>query len=131
MAEGRLRRVSSRDRTIGLLLTAAALAAWLCVAWLVTNVSPAEEAELQLLGAVAIGLAAALTVWPVVWLQSARRGHGGSGYALATAGRRAGLVGFLVVVIIVLRLLGVFELPTVVFAVAMAALVELAFSVRR
>jgi hypothetical protein len=131
MTGARLPRVSTRDRMIGLLLVAGALAAWLGVAWLVTNVSPVDEAELQLLGAAAIGLAVALTACPILWLLAARRDRDGTRRPLAAAARRAGLIGLVVVVLIDLRLLGILELPLVAFVVAMAVVIELAFSVRR
>jgi hypothetical protein len=120
-----LRPVSTRDRSITLALVVAAALAWLAVAVILTTLSPLEEAAIQLLGALALGTAVALTLWPLLW--AARRGVPGS---LVTAGRRSGLAGLVVSILVVLRALDVVALPVVLFLIIGAVLVELAFSLR-
>jgi len=121
-----LRPVSARERTITLILVTAAIVAWFVVALVFTMISPVGDAGAQLLGALALGAAIGLTVWPLLW--SARRSHPG---ALVTAGRRAGLIGLVVSILVVLRAIDVVTLPVVVFLVVGAILVEIAFTLRR
>lgn len=121
-----LRPVSARDRSITLILVAAALAAWAVVAVVLATISPVGDAGAQLLGALSLGAAVALTLWPLLW--SATRTTPG---ALATSGRRAGLVGLVVSILVVLRALDAVVLPVVLFLFIGAVLVELAFTLRR
>jgi hypothetical protein len=117
--------VSARDRGLTLALVVAALLAWIVVAVVLTTLAPTEDAGVQLLGALSLGTAVALTVWPVLW--AARRGAPGS---LVTAGRRSGLAGLVVAILVVLRTLDVVALPVVIFLIIGAILVEIAFSLR-
>jgi len=121
-----LRPVSARDRTITLILVVAALIAWFAVAVVFTTVSPVGDAGAQLFGALALGAAVGLTVWPLLW--SASRG---SPAGIVTSGRRSGLVGLVVTILVVLRTLDVVVLPVVLFLVIGAVLVEVAFTLRR
>ena len=118
--------VSARDRTITLVLGVAALVAWLGVVIIFVSVSPVGDAGVQLLGALSLGSAVALTAWPLLW--SMRRGAPGS---LVAAGRRAGLAGLVVSILVVLRVLDAVSLPVVLFLVIGAVLVEVAFTLRR
>jgi hypothetical protein len=118
--------VSARERSITLALVVAALLAWLVVAAVFVLVSPVGDAGVQLLGAISLGTAVALTAWPLLW--SMRRSGPG---ALAAAGRRAGLAGLVVSIVVILRVLDAVSLPVLVFLVVGAILVEVAFSLRR
>jgi membrane protease YdiL (CAAX protease family) len=118
--------VSARDRTVTIILVGAAVAAWLLVALVFTTVSPERDAGAQLLGALTLGAAVALTVWPLLW--SASRSAPG---AMITSGRRSGLAGLVVVILIVLRAIDVVTLPVLLFLIVGAVLVEVAFSLRR
>jgi hypothetical protein len=118
--------VSARDRTITVVLGGAALLAWLIVSAIFTTVSPLGHAGAQLAGAVALGSAVGLTLWPLLW--SATRSSPG---ALTTAGRRSALAGLVTSILVVLRAIDVVDLPVVLFLVVGAVLVEAAFSLRR
>ena len=121
-----LRPVSARDRTVTLVLVGAAVAAWLLLALVFSTVSPERNAGAQLLGALALGTAVALTIWPLLW--SASRDTPG---AMVTTGRRSWLVGLVVTILVVLRAIDVVTLPVLLFLVVGAVLVEVAFSLRR
>jgi hypothetical protein len=118
--------VSARERTITLILVTAAIVAWFVVALVFTAISPVGDAGAQLLGALALGSAVGLTLWPLLW--SANRSHAG---ALVSAARRSGLVGLVVSILVVLRAIDVVTLPVVIFLVLGAVLVEIAFTLRR
>lgn len=81
---------------------------------------------MQLLGAISLGVAVALTVWPLLW--SWRRDVPGS---IVSAGRRAGLAGLVISILVVLRALDAVSVPVVLFLVVGAVLVEAAYSLRR
>ncbi len=121
-----LRPVSARDRTVTLILVSAAIAAWFVVAILFTMVSPVGNAGAQLLGALALGAAVGLTLWPLLW--SASRSHPG---AITASGRRSGLAGLLITILVVLRAIDVVTVPVLLFLVIGAVLVEVAFTLRR
>ncbi len=104
----------------------AALASWLVVAAVFVLVSPEGDAGVQLLGAISLGMAVGLTAWPLLW--SMRRSSPG---ALTAAGRRAGLAGLVVSIVVILRVLDAVSLPVLLFLVVGAILVEVAFSLRR
>lgn len=118
--------VSAGDRRLTLALVVAALLAWLVVAVILVTLSPVGNALIQLLGAISLGTAVALTLWPLFW--SARRSVPGS---FVTAGRRSGLAGLVIAILVVLRSLDVVALPLVLFLVIGAILIEVAFSLRR
>lgn len=104
----------------------AAIGAWLIVAVVFTMLSPVGSASTQLLGAIGLGSAVALTLWPLLW--SSNRGADGS---LSTSARRGGLAGLVVTILVILRAIDVVQLPVVLFLVIGAVLVEIAFSLRR
>lgn len=118
--------MSARDRSITLALVAAALAAWAWVGLMLLTLSPVGDAGVQLLGAISLGAAVALTSWPLLWTW--RKDATGS---LVSAGRRAGLAGLVVSILVVLRVLDAVSLPVVAFLVIGAILVEVAYSLRR
>lgn len=121
-----LRPVSARDRTVTLILVSAAIAAWFVVAIVFTMISPVGNAGVQLLGALTLGFAVGLTLWPLLW--SASRSHAG---AIITSGRRSGLAGLLVTILVVLRAIEVVTAPVLLSLVVGAVLVEVAFTLRR
>jgi hypothetical protein len=118
--------VSAQDRTVTIILVSAAIAAWLMVASVFTQISPVGDAGAQLLGALALGAAVGLTLWPLLW--SASRSTPGS---LLTSGRRSALAGLVVSSLVVLRAIDVVTLPVLLFLVVGAVLVEVAFAVHR
>jgi|GEM_PF-4499940 len=121
-----LRPVSARDRTVTLVLVSAAIMAWFVVAFVLTMISPEGDAGAQLFGALALGAAVGLTLWPLLW--SATRHSPG---AIATAGRRSALVGLVVAILVVLRAIDVVAMPVVIFLIVGAVVVELGFTLRR
>lgn len=121
-----LRVVAARDRSIALMLMAAALVAWISVALVLTMVSPVGDAGAQLLGALVLGTSVWLTLWLLLWWAS--RGAPGG---LTASGRRSGLAGLVVSILVVLRALDAVVLPVVLFLVIGAVLVEVAFTLRR
>lgn len=122
----------ARDRLTGLSLLLLAIGAWASVAWLVVSVSPVGRPMVQLVGAVAVGTAAAATVWPLAWLIGFARQRGIAYRGdWSRAGRRAVLVGLTVAVLVMLRGQAVLSLPLAAFVIALAVLVEVAFSLRR
>jgi hypothetical protein len=120
IAWGTLRPVSAHDRTVTLILVSAAIAAWFVVAIILTMVSPVGDAGAQLVGALALGAAVALTVWPLLW-SGARHATG----ALLTSARRSALVGIIVSIVVILRAIDALALPVIVFLVVGAVLVEI------
>ena len=127
----RIVAVSVRDRTVSLILVSAAFIAWAIVAIVFTTVSPVGNAGAQLLGALLLGIAVGLTVWPLLW---SPRHHGdeatGSG-SLFVAGRRSGLVGLVITILVILRALDAVAIPVLLFLVIAAVLIELALTLRR
>lgn len=121
-----LRPVSASERTITVLLVAAAIAAWFAVAFVLAFVSPEDDAAAQLAGAVVFGAAVALTLWPLLW--SATRTRPGS---LATAARRSILAGSVVSILVVLRAIDAVSPIIVVFVVIGAIVIEAAVTLRR
>jgi hypothetical protein len=104
----------------------AAIVAWFVVAAIFTLVSPVGDAVAQLAGALALGSAVGLTLWPLLW-SPRRREHG----ALAVAARRSALAAIVVASLVVLRANDVAILPVGLFLLVGAVLVELAFTLRR
>lgn len=126
------RKVYARDRLLSVSLFLAAVGAWLAVAWLLTSISPRDDAGVQAVGALMLGLAVALTLLPLFWLASfARRRRIAYRGDWSRAGRRAVLAGGVVTVLVLLRVLGAFSLPLAAFVVAMALFVELSVTARR
>jgi hypothetical protein len=109
-----------------MVLVASAVVAWLVLAFVLAFVSPEANAGAQLVGAVAFGAAAALTLWPLLW--SASRHHPGS---LIVSGRRSALVGLVVSLLVIMRAIEVVDPIIIVAIIAGAIVVELAFTLRR
>jgi hypothetical protein len=137
MTLDRLLRVYPRDRLANVTLIVAALAAWAAVALLFTTRSPFDAAgqgdtPVQLAGAVLLGIAVALTLWPLFWLAAfARRRRIAYRGDWLRAARRALLAGFVVVLLVVVRAFGAFSLPLAAFVLAMALFVEFSLTFRR
>ncbi len=122
----------ARDRLLNVSLFLAATAAWSAVAWLLTSLTPRDDARIQAAGALLLGVAVALTLLPLFWLASfARRRRIAYRGDWSRAGRRALLAGGVVTLLVLLRVLGVFSLPLAAFVLAMALFVELIVSARR
>lgn len=119
----------SRDRYANVALFAAALGTWAATAWLLTSRSPRDDVGVQLAGAVLLGLALTLSLAPLMWLASfaarrriARRGD------WARAARRAGWVGLVAALFVILRGQGALGLPIAAFVVAIVLMAELTLS---
>jgi len=122
----------ARDRATGFALLLAAVAAWAAVAWFLVNRSPVGQPAVQLTGAVAIGAAMAITVWPLFWLASRTRQRAIADRGdWSRAGRRALIVGLTATVLVMLRGQSTLSLPLAAFVITLAVLVELALSLRR
>ena len=121
-----LRPVSATERTITIVLGAAAIAAWFVVAFVLAFVSPEADAGAQLFGAIAFGAAVALTLWPLLWSATRHRPAG-----LATSGRRSILAGSVVTILVVLRAIDVVSPVVIIFVIVGAIVIEVAVTVRR
>jgi hypothetical protein len=121
-----LRPVSATERTITIVLVAAAIAAWFVVAFVLAFVSPEDDAMAQLAGAVVFGAAVALTSWPLLW--SATRARPGS---LATSARRSFLAGSVVSILVILRAIDAVNTVMFVVVVVGAIVIEVAVTLRR
>jgi hypothetical protein len=124
--------MESRDRLINLGLFAAAAIVWVLVGLIVTTRDPIADPVAGFIGAALIGLAVALTLVPIVWLVVFAR-HRRIAYQgdWTRAARRAGWVGLVVAIFIVLRLQGALELPIALFILALAAVAEATLSAER
>jgi hypothetical protein len=126
-----------RDRLANVTLIVAALAAWAAVALLFTTHSPFDaagegDAPVQLTGALLLGLAVALSLWPLFWLMAfARRRQIAHRGDWVRAARRALIVGAVVALLVMIRAFGAFSLPLAAFVVVMALFVELSLTFRR
>lgn len=110
----------------------AAIVAWVAVLWLFTTRSPVGDPATQMTGALLLGAAAGITLWPLFWLvQFARRRRIAHRGDWLSAGRRALLSALVVALLVVLRALDAFSAPIAGFVVAMACLVELSLTLRR
>ncbi len=121
-----------RDRLANLGLFAAATVVWILVAFVITTRDPVVDRGAGFLGAGLIGLAVGLTVVPLFWLSVFAR-HRRIAYRgdWVRAIRRGAWVGVVVVVLVVLRLQGLFQLPLALFIVAMVLVAEAALSAER
>ena len=125
-------QVYARDRLLNVSFFLAAIGAWLAVAWILTSLSPGDDARIQAAGALAMGVAVVLTLLPLFWLASfARRRRIAYRGDWSRAARRALLSGGVVTTLVLLRVLGAFSLPLAAFVVAMAILVELILNPRQ
>jgi hypothetical protein len=129
---GRLGSMEVRDRLINLALFAAAVAAWVVVATVLTTRDPRLDREAALVGAAAIGAATALTAIPLFWLavfaRNRRVAYKGE---WINALRRGAWVGAIVAFVVALRVEGAFELPIALFVIAMAFIAEATISMER
>ncbi len=121
-----LRPVSATERTITMVLVAAAIAAWFVVAFVLAFVSPEADAGAQLFGAITFGAAVALTLWPLLWSATRHRPAG-----LATSARRSILAGSVVTILVVLRAIDVVSPVVIIFVIVGAIVIEAAVTVRR
>jgi hypothetical protein len=98
----------------------------------VTTRDPVVDPSAGIIGALLIGLAVTLTLTPLIWLTVYGR-HRQISYRgdWLRAIRRAGWVGIVVAVLIVLRLQGLLELPIAVFMIALVVVAEATLSVER
>jgi hypothetical protein len=124
--------MESRDRLANLGLFAAAVIAWLLVGIVVTTRDPYLDAGAAVAGASLLGLAFGLTCVPLFWLAVFGR-HGRIAYRgdWLRAFRRGGWVGALVILFVALRLQGIFQLPILLFVLAMVLVAETTLSVDR
>jgi hypothetical protein len=124
--------MDARDRTANLGFFAAAAIAWVLVGLVVTTRDPVVDPSAGFLGAALIGLAITLTLVPVLWLTVFGR-HGQIAYRgdWVRAIRRAGWVGIVVAVLIILRVQGLLELPIALFMIALAVVAEATLSAER
>jgi hypothetical protein len=124
--------MEARDRLTNLAVFAAAGVVWILVAFVVTTRDPIVDPGAGFLGAGLIGLALGLTVIPLFWLSVFAR-HRRIAYRgdWIRAARRGAWVGVAVVVLVVLRLQGLFQVPVALFVVAMVFVAEVALSAER
>jgi hypothetical protein len=124
--------MEARDRFANLGLLAAAGAAWILMALLVTSSDPYADPMAGYLGALLIGLAVGLTAAPLAWLVVFAR-HRRIAYAgdWLRAARRGAWVGLFVSVLVVLRLVDAFQLPIVLFLAAIIVVAEVTLSAER
>lgn len=124
--------MEARDRLLNLVCLAAATVAWILVALVLLTRDPVTEPLAGFVGAALIGLAIGLTATPIAWLIVFAR-HRRIAYRgdWVRAGRRAGWIGLIVAIFIVLRLQGALELPIALFIVALALVAEATMSADR
>jgi hypothetical protein len=124
--------VNGADRLANIALFVIALATWAGVAVVAVGFDPRANAAVLLAGALLLGAALATTVAPVLWLVGySRQGRIAYRGDWWRAARRAGLVGLVAAIFVVLRGEQALNLPLALFVVAMAVLVELTLSLRR
>src|SRR5262245_9455615 len=118
-----------RDRRMSLALFSLAGVAWIAVAAIALTVDPIANAGPAYAGALVLGLAAACTAAPLIWLISFAR-HRRIAYRgdWTRALRRGAWVGLLVTVFVVMRLNGIFQPPIGLCRVALALGAEISLS---
>ncbi len=121
-----------RDRIAAIALIAVALVGWLAVAGLLTQVSPTGRVEVQLAGALLIGLACGMTAVPLAWLTvfSHHRRIAYHGDWIRAA-RRGAWVGVVVAMLVALRTQEALSAPIALFVIVMVVFVEVSLSVQR
>ncbi len=124
--------MQARDRLANVALLAAALAAWAAVWLVVTTRDPKLDPAAGYAGAAAMGVAIGLTTMPLFWLVAFAR-HRRIAYRgdWFRAGRRGVWVGLVVALFVVMRLLGVFDLPVALFVLALVLIAEVTLSIER
>ena len=124
--------MQGRDRLFNLGLLAAAVGFWIAVGVLVSPRDPVLDPAAGYLGAALMGTAVALTVAPLLWLVAFARhrriAYRGDWFRAVRRGVWAGLV---VGLFVVLRLLGVFDLPIALFVLALVLIAEVTLSIER
>ncbi|HEY4754289.1 MAG TPA: hypothetical protein VIH37_13460, partial [Candidatus Limnocylindrales bacterium] len=99
---------------------------------LVTTRDPYQDGTAGYVGALLIGLAIGLTCAPLAWLVAFARhrriAYNGDWYR---AVRRGAWIGLFFAVLVVLRLVGAFQLPIVLFLAAIFFVAELTLSAER
>lgn len=120
-----------RDRRANLAIFAAAGVAWVVVGLIVLTRDPITEPAWGWIGAVAIGLAIALTTVPLFWLVEYGRRRIAYRGAWLRASRRGAWAGILIATLISLRLLDLFQLPIALFITAMVLVAESTLSMER
>jgi predicted anti-sigma-YlaC factor YlaD len=114
-----------RNRRIALTLLGIALIGWLVVAGIAVSVNPLTEPGMGLVGALALGFAAAATAAPIFWLVGfARQRRIAYRGDWLRAIRRGAWVGVLVAIFVVMRLSDIFQLPIALFLLALALVAE-------
>ena len=124
--------METRDRIVNVALLVGALVAWTLVWLLVTTRDPYADAMAGYIGAILIGLAVGITATPLLWLFVFGR-HRRIAYAgdWLRAARRGAWIGLLVAVIVILRLVGAFQVPIVLFLAAIFVVAEITLSAER
>ncbi len=124
--------MEARDRIGNLAIFGAAAVAWVLVGIVVTSRDPLVDPTAGYIGAALMGLAMGLTTIPLFWLAVFGR-HRRVAYRgdWLRAVRRGGWVALVVVVFVVLRVQGIFQIPIALFVVAMVLVAESTLSVER
>jgi hypothetical protein len=118
-----------RDRRYVLLLLGIAGIGWLGVALVLLTVDPRTDTGAGFLGGVVLGVAVAASLAPLLWLVSfARQRRIAYRGDWTRAIRRAGWIGLLVAVFVVMRLNGVFQPQIGLFFAALALVAEVTLS---
>ena len=114
-----------RDRRRTVILLGLAGAAWAVVVVTMLSLDPFASSTAGLVGAAALGAAAALTTAPLFWLVSFAR-HGRIAYRgdWWRALRRGAWAGAIVAVFVIMRVNGIFQLPIALFFIALAIVAE-------
>ena len=124
--------METRDRRRNLALFGAALAAWLVVGAIVLTLDPVINPSAGYLGALAMGLALALTTIPLFWLVPfARQRRISYRGAWTRAVRRGAWAGLVASLFIVMRLHALFQPPIALFIVALVLVAESTMSMER
>jgi hypothetical protein len=121
-----------QDRLANLAVLVAAAVTWFVVWIIVTTRDPLADPTAGYVGAFAIGLAVTLTTAPVWWLAVFAR-HRRIAYAgdWFRAARRGAWVGLIAMATILLRLIDAFQLPILLFFVAIVVVAEVTLSAER
>jgi ABC-type Fe3+-siderophore transport system permease subunit len=114
-----------RNRRIALALLGIAAIGWLVVAVIAVGVNPLADPGMGLVGALALGFAAAVTAGPIFWLVGyARQRRIAYRGDWQRAIRRGAWVGVLLSIFVVMRLNDIFQVPIALFLIALALVAE-------
>ena len=124
--------MESQDRLANLALLVLAALTWAVVWIILTTRDPIADPPSGYVGAFAIGLAVSLTTTPVWWLAMFAR-HRRIAYSgdWLRAARRGAWVGLLALATVLLRLVDAFQLPILLFLVAIVIVAEVTLSAER